>query len=202
MILAGRCMGSQIQYRKLVEDSKDWRTIWDLLYAQMSHLMTKPTKWYVSPAKTPISLGIRPVWSESLLCAQWVAKDKRFLHAYSEGSDKTGRMPRLIWVFAGRIGHFVGFVIRWLKCSYLLMCLCSNFFYSTRLVEEHINKVSVCPAKTRISLGIRPVWSESSLCAYWVAKDPSFFMQTAKTLIRLFAGRTLTLLDLSRGVSY
>ena len=29
----------------------------------MSHLMTKPTKWPVHPAKTQISLGIRPVWS-------------------------------------------------------------------------------------------------------------------------------------------
>ena len=43
----------------------------------------------------------------------------------------------------------------------------------------------LCPAKTQISLGIRPVWSESSLCAQWVAKDPAFFMRTAKTLIRL-----------------
>ena len=31
---------------------------------------------------------------------QWVAKDKRFLHADSEDSDQTGRMPKLIWVFA------------------------------------------------------------------------------------------------------
>ena len=30
------------------------------------------------------------------------------------------------------------------------------------------------PAKTQISLGIRTIWSESSLCAHWVAKDPSF----------------------------
>ena len=29
----------------------------------MSHLITKPTKWLVRPAKTRISLGIRPVWS-------------------------------------------------------------------------------------------------------------------------------------------
>ena len=56
----------------------------------------------VRPAKTPISLGIRPVWSESSLCTQWVAKDPMFLHAGSEDSDQTGRMPRLIWVFAGR----------------------------------------------------------------------------------------------------
>ena len=40
--------------------------------------------------------------------------------------------------------------------------------------RDKTNKVSVRPAKTQISLGIRPVWSESSLCAQWVAKDPSF----------------------------
>ena len=55
----------------------------------------------VRPAKTQISLGIRPVWSESSLCAQWVAKDPRFLHVDSEDSDQTGQMPRLIWVFVG-----------------------------------------------------------------------------------------------------
>ena len=67
----------------------------------MSHLVTKPTKWHVRPAKTQISLGTRPVWSESLLCAQWVAKEPNFLHADNEDSDQTGRMSRLIWVFAG-----------------------------------------------------------------------------------------------------
>ena len=30
-----------------------------------------------------------------------------FLHADSEDSDQTGPMPRLIWFFAGRKGHFV-----------------------------------------------------------------------------------------------
>ena len=56
----------------------------------------KTNKMSVRPAKTQISLGIRPVWSESSLCAQWVAKDPRFLHADREDSDQTGRMPRLI----------------------------------------------------------------------------------------------------------
>ena len=59
-------------------------------------------KMSVRPAKTQISLGIRPVWSESSLCAEWVAKDPSFLHADSEDSDQTGRMPRLIWVYAER----------------------------------------------------------------------------------------------------
>ena len=65
-------------------------------------------KMTVQQAKTPISLGIRPVRSESSLCAQWVAKDLSFLRTDSEDSNQTGRMPRLIWVFARR-SHFVGF---------------------------------------------------------------------------------------------
>ena len=79
-----------------------------------SGLLTKPSKWYMHPAKTHISLGIRPIWSESSLCTQWVAKDPSFLHADSEDSDQTGRMPRLIWVVAGRTGLFVGFAMLWL----------------------------------------------------------------------------------------
>ena len=50
-------------------------------------LMTKPTKWHVRPAKTQISLGICPVWSESSLCAQWVAKEPGFLQADRKDSD-------------------------------------------------------------------------------------------------------------------
>ena len=40
--------------------------------------------------------------------------------------------------------------------------------------HEKTNNVAVRPAKTQISLGICPVWAESTLCTYWVAKDPSF----------------------------
>ena len=34
----------------------------------------------------------------------------------SEDSDQTGRMSRLISVFAGRTCHCVGFVTRWIIC--------------------------------------------------------------------------------------
>ena len=68
---------------------------------KMSSHMTKPTKWYVHPVKTQISLGIRPVWSESSLSA-WRKHGSLATHsAHSEDSDQTGRMPRLIWVFTG-----------------------------------------------------------------------------------------------------
>ena len=68
----------------------------------MSRGLKKTNKISMRPAKTQISLGNRPVWSESSLCAKWEAKDRSFLQADSEDSDQTGRMPRLIWVFAGR----------------------------------------------------------------------------------------------------
>ena len=56
----------------------------------------KPTKWVCAQRR----LG--SVCPESSLWAQWVAKGPTFLHADSEDADQTGRMPRLIWVFAGR----------------------------------------------------------------------------------------------------
>ena len=91
----------------------------------MSHLMINQQNGMCAQ-RTQISLGIRPVWTESSLCAQWVAKDPSFLHADSEDSDQTGRMPRLIWVFAGRTCHFVGFVtIKYLSLSYYHTCTVS-----------------------------------------------------------------------------
>ena len=75
----------------------------------------KTNKMTVRPAKTQISLGIGPVWSESSLSA-WRNLGSLATHwAHSEDSDQTGRVPRLIWVFAGLTCHFVGFVIRQLR---------------------------------------------------------------------------------------
>ena len=90
--------------------------LWPKAYGKMSRLTTKPTKWLVCPTKTQISMGIRQVWSESSLCARRVSEDPMFLHADSEDFYQTGRMPRLIWVFDGRTCHFVGFVMRRLRC--------------------------------------------------------------------------------------
>ena len=48
---------------------RTWSGIILKLSSYLSRSMTKPTKWHVRLAKTPISLGIRPVWSESSLSA-------------------------------------------------------------------------------------------------------------------------------------
>ena len=62
----------------------------------------KTNKMSVRPAKTRISLGIRPVWSESLLSA-WRNLGSLATHwVHSKDTDQTWQMPRLIWVFAGR----------------------------------------------------------------------------------------------------
>ena len=73
----------------------------------------KTNKMSVHPAKTQISLGICPVWSESSPCAQRVAKDPRFLHADSEDSDQADLSLR--WAHT----HFVGFVmLQLIYCSW------------------------------------------------------------------------------------
>ena len=79
--------------------------------SELSRNTTKPTKWPVRPAKTHISQGIRQVWSELPLSA-WRKLGSLATHwAHSEDSDQSGRMPTLIWVFAGSTGHFVEFVM-------------------------------------------------------------------------------------------
>ena len=80
-----------------------WRLVAIIVYCivDISRDMTKPTNWVCAQRR------LRSAWAsaesdQSSLCAQWVAMDPSFLHADSEDSDQTGRMPMLIWVFAGR----------------------------------------------------------------------------------------------------
>ena len=77
----------------------------------------KTNKMSVRPAKTQISQGIRPVWSESSL-STWRKLGSLATHwAHSEDSDQTGWMPRLIWVFAGRT-----LILLVLSCQAHLSC--------------------------------------------------------------------------------
>ena len=76
----------------------------------------------VYPAKTQISLGIRPVWSESSL-STWRKLVSLATHwVHGEDSDQTGQMPRLIWVFTGRT-----LILLVLSCSGSVVILLSIF---------------------------------------------------------------------------
>ena len=65
----------------------------------MRHDMTKPIKWLCAQRR------LRSAWAstqsdQSLRFALSVAKDPRVFHADSKDTDQSGRMSRLIWVFA------------------------------------------------------------------------------------------------------
>ena len=126
--------------------------------------MTKPTKWHVRPVKTQISLGIRPVWSESSLSA-WRKFGSLATHwAHSEDTDQTGRMPRLVWVFAGRSSHFVGFVMRRLIYTRLVIEKEDNTVVmacDVPLLVHHVHSFSIyrcrtcCGFKDNLLFGLR-----------------------------------------------
>ena len=80
--------------------------------------MTKPTMWLC--AQRRLRSASASAWSDQALLSAWrklESLDTQWAH--SEDSDQTGQMPRLIWVFAGRTCHFVGFDMRQLKCLLL-----------------------------------------------------------------------------------
>ena len=87
-------------------------------FQSLSCLMTKPTKWHVCPAKTRISLGIRPVWSESSLSAwrKLGSLATHLVHSEDSRSDWADALADLSLRWAQ--SHFVGNVMRWLIFSF------------------------------------------------------------------------------------
>ena len=84
---------------------------------KMSCLMTKPAKWDVCPAKTQISLGIRPVWSESTLSA-WRKLGSLATHwVHSKDSGQTGQV----------LGAVILLVLSWGGSNWGHLKNCCNF---------------------------------------------------------------------------
>ena len=71
---------------------------------------------------SPIEWLIMCIWAISWQNQQYgICTQRRLRSAWASSQsdqslrcDQTGQMPRLIWVFAGRTCHFVGFIMRWL----------------------------------------------------------------------------------------
>ena len=91
------------------------KKVTETLAITIEPLDDKTKKMTTRPAKTQISLGIRPVWSESSLSAWRKLRSLATHWAHSEDSDQTGRMPRLIWVFNGRTATLL--VLSW-NCAF------------------------------------------------------------------------------------
>ena len=76
---------------------------------------------------------------ESLLCPQLVAKGPRFLLACSEDSDRTWRMPRLIWVFAGTHVMFCLFCHAVAQINWLVwLCVQKYVVLQWNLIQMYI----------------------------------------------------------------
>ena len=103
--------------------------------------MTKPTKWHVRPAKTQISLGIRPVLSMSSLCAFMVAlRTQSFLR-------RTARIcPD--WLEALLGAHVILLVLSWCS-SFRLQWKCKEsnrqplLFYACKSLESSVTKFAL-----------------------------------------------------------
>ena len=136
----------------------------------------KTNKVTVRPAKTQISLGIHPIWSESLLCAQWVAKDPSFLHADSEDSDQTGWMPRLIWVFAG---HTLILLVLSCRGSYV------HFKFISRIHTFFLS--TICKAEKKMSCFlIDPTFLGPTLNLFGTSENFSYIFRVFWTIFMLF----------------
>ena len=147
-----------------------------LVKIYISCLVTKPTKWHVRPAKTQTSLGVRPVWSESSLSA-WRKLQSLATHwAHSKDSDQTGQMPRLIWVFAGRTYHFVGFfreAAHMLRTNWWILtklCISRLQFVDITVVMNNDlcqNLVSTEGPKTNSWILTKSIYSDIKWGGYW-----------------------------------
>ena len=130
----------------------------------LSHLMTKPTKWHVRLAKPQISLGICQVWSESLLSA-WrkigsLATRCEHSEDWSDWVD-----AQLIWVLPGRTVSLL--VLSWGGSFVTVFDIDSLWI----LLELHHNKTCLCymwTTKMQISLCIHAVWSAPLLFTAWI----------------------------------
>ena len=113
----------------------------------MSHLVTKPTKWSVRPAKTQISLGFCPVWSVFAIRMKkaWIpnyplSAQRRL---WSDWADAQADLS-LHWAHS----HIVGFVMRRLisilKCIQCSMGningrICSVFSFHWKSLSTKMN---------------------------------------------------------------
>ena len=90
-------------------------------------------------------------------------------------SDRIDNLDNYIKIFRGFFTNYIH-ASTLFSFQHEHFCLKANvrLKYISRFMTKP-TKWSLLPAKTQISLDIHPVWSQSSMCAQWVGKDPSFF---------------------------
>ena len=119
-------------------------------YIQLSGLITKLTKWSVHPVR--LLSPWASTQSDQSSPSAWKNIESSATHwAHCEDSDQTGWMPRLIWVFAGCKGYFVGFVMRRLIWFLTVFNICHDYKFfiiifqplRSHLRDKNLKKVIV-----------------------------------------------------------
>ena len=105
----------------------------------MSHRTTIPTKWFVRPAKTPISLGIHPVWSKSSLSAWRKLRCFATHWAHSEDSDRTSLGAQSFCWFCHEAALIFKYIYHHMRHEITIVkhqLLSVNMFYLSRKLVE------------------------------------------------------------------
>ena len=188
--------------------------------------MTKPTKWPVQPSEDSDQHG----HPSSLIRVFTVCMKKHWVLIYPISAQRrlslgsidwqSGRLPRLIGVFTGPRGHFVGFVMGRLIClmsvlysasqqTMQLSILKVSQFISYKILDMTIHIANINRAMTwqnhppcliRVfAVCMQKAWV---LSYRWAHSEDSDQTGQMPRLIWVFAGRTVILLVLSRGGSY
>ena len=102
----------------------------------LSHLMTKPTKWLCTQQR--LRSAWASAWCDQSSMSTWRKLGSLATHtAHSENSDRTGRMPRLIWIFAGCT--VILLVLSW-GSSFLHLDMSHHVCYILTLMQDVISK--------------------------------------------------------------
>ena len=110
------------RFQKLCLDKKSYRSV-SCFSADVKKIMKWAASWQNQQNDKCAQRRLRSAWaftqsqSDQSSLSAWRKLGSLATHwARSENSDQTGRMPRLIWVFAVR-SRFVCFVMRQLRCG-------------------------------------------------------------------------------------
>ena len=122
------------------------KCIWVTCAWHMSRDITKQTKWVYAQRR------LRSAWEfaqsdKFSLCAQWVAKDPRFLHA--DRKDSAEADLRLRWAHS----HFLGFVMRRLRCVILVGSCRKIQITCSKIERRNDGLVVICPVFWRPGYG-------------------------------------------------
>ena len=139
--------------------------------------MTKPTKWFVRPAKTQISLGIRPIWSVFAVRTKKVWFLSYPLSAQRRlWSDWAGAQayPSLRWAHS----HFLGFIMR------RLIFFCRNWRYEKFCHNQqffswiYLYAITAAAENTLIWMG-----NTFLICVFFESKTNRTSVQTDCTIL-------------------